>query len=285
LPTGFPYVTSIGQYWVNYREASALTRGTYPFNWGYQVMLIVIGTSYSVELTLKGLYENTIGRISAWTSGNEMTDEDRYAYAVAADYGHFIHVRPWYEYAFAPRLADLWSDVPFLGEHELRKLERKLILSIEYGVKAVYAAAIEAATHAAYGSAVERIEMVVTGWTQQEARRDTRMAPLARLDGLHTLVSVPRYDAFRDVLIGLARSRTSLRIQEIAENDEIFLTGVAPAGWKRSGGRGTVVYALPLPTDPSRKRFAMRVAVPELLPLIRELDGEGRVTVDHIYDY
>jgi hypothetical protein len=29
----------------------------------------------------------------------------------------------------------------------------------------------------------------------------------------------------------------------------------------------------------------MRVAVPELLPLIRELDGEGRVTVDHIYDY
>ncbi len=49
----------IGQYWIHYREANRVTQREYPFNWGYRVMLWVIGTSYSVELALKAAYENT----------------------------------------------------------------------------------------------------------------------------------------------------------------------------------------------------------------------------------
>jgi hypothetical protein len=285
LPTDFPYAVSVGQYWRNYVEVGKLTRGAYPFNWGYHAMLWVIGTSYSAELALKGLYENTVGRFSGWTADHTLTDEDRYAHAVADDYARFIHVRPWYEYPFGTKLRGLWSEVPFSREHAVRKVERRAFLSAEYGIKAVYANLIEAATHAAYGYADERIRMVVTGWSDDPAAHDTRIKAVERLDTVHTLVEVPRYDVFRDVILGLAATGEPLQIQEIAGNDEIFLTGIAPARWVYHGAPATVVYALPLPTDASRKRIAMRVPVGHLLPLVQSLEADGTVTVDHIYDY
>ena len=285
LPTNFPYVASIGQYWVNYRQVTAFTRDRYPFNWGYQVMLWVIGTSYSAELTMKGLYENTVGRFSGWTAGHALSDEDRYAYEVASDYGRFIHVRPWYEYAFFPRLRALWTAVPWWGEHPIRKWERKVFLSAEYGIKAMYAGLIEAATRAAYTPEDDRMQMVVTGWNDTVAARDSGLVALAPLDSLHTLAASPRYDGFRDILLSLARAPGSLRISEIAGNDEICLTGVAPAAWQYGGSIGTAEYALPLPTDPSRKRAVLRFPVRGLLPALAGLEAEGRLAVDHIYDY
>ncbi|MGH7537798.1 MAG: FAD-binding oxidoreductase, partial [Gemmatimonadales bacterium] len=257
LPTGFPYIVSIGQYWANYREACALTRDTYPFNGAYHVMLAVIGVSYAAELTIKGLYENTIGRVTGWTTGNRPADEDRYAAGVAADYARFIHVRPWYEYRFMPRLVGLWRDLPFWGAYPIRKLERKLFLSLEYGVKAVYATLIQAATRGAYGAQEERIEMVATRWADSLAAGGDLTA-LARLDDAHTLVAIPRYDAFRDVLVRLARARTRLGITEIAGNDEIFVTGVAPVGWTYTGFNAMAGSALPLPTDATKQRVTLR---------------------------
>lgn len=285
LPTSFPYARSIANYWIDHREARRLTSGEYPFNFGYHVMLAVIGTSYSAELALKGAYENTIGRLSGWTSGGRLSAEDRYAYAVAADYGRFIHVRPWYEYPFGDKLAALWTDVPPWGEYPARKLERRVFLSLEYGAKAAYANLIEAATRAAYAPQEERMLMVATGWSDSVARLVPGLAKVATLDSVHTLVATPRYDGFRDALLALARAGTAVRPIEIAGNDEILLTGVAPAAWRWSGAGGRVEYALPLPSDRTRKRVAMRVRVPELVATLTTLGDEGQLAVDHIYDY
>ncbi len=70
LPTEFPYARSIGQFWIDYREALPQTRNAYPFNTGYHIMLGVIGVSYSAELALKGVYENTIGQYQGWTASD-----------------------------------------------------------------------------------------------------------------------------------------------------------------------------------------------------------------------
>ncbi len=285
LPTSFPYVASIGQYWVHYAEANKLTRREYPLNWGYQVMLWVIGTSYSLELALKGAYENTIGRLTGWTTGGALSDADRYAYEVAADYGRFIHVRPWYEYRFAPRLAGLWTELPLWGARPVRAWERRLILSIEYGIKALYASAIQAATQATYGSQDDRVQLVVSGWSDSVAARHTAVERLEAIDPLHTLVAVPRYDEFRDAMRSLALANEPVTIKEIAGNDDILLTGVAPASWGYGGAPAQPVYAVPIAADPSRKRVAMRVPVRYLLPTLRALAAEGRLRVDHVYDY
>jgi FAD/FMN-containing dehydrogenase len=285
LPTDFPYLSAIGQYWVQYREANVLTRRDYPVNWGYQIMLWVIGTSYSVELTLKGLYENTIGRLTGWTAGGALSDEDRFAHTVAADYGRFIHLKPWYEYRFAPKLALLWTELPLWGDRPVRSWERKLFLSAEYGIKALYATAIEMATRAAYVPEDQRIGMVVAGWTDSLAARYPAVQRVKPLDRVHTLVSVPRYDGFRDTMRDLARAEARITIAEIAGNDDIFLTGVAPKGWAYRGSPAIPVYALPVAIDSTRTRVGMRVPVRFLLPTLRGLEAEGRMTVDHVYDY
>jgi FAD/FMN-containing dehydrogenase len=285
LPTDFPYLASIGQYWTNYREVMDLTEGQYPFNLGYQVMLGVIGVSYSAELTMKSLYENTVGRFTGWTSGHSPADEDRYAAAVAADYGRFIHLRPWYEYRFAPHLARLWTEVPLWGDHPIRKWERKLILSVEYGIKAAYATLIEKATRAGYTPQDERIRMVVIPRSDSVPPSYRQVERIAALDRSHALVAAPRYDVFRDLLIDLARADAPVEIKEIAGNDEIFLTGVAPADWQYRGADAVVAYALRLPTDPAKKRVAVRVPVRQLLPFLAAVYSEGKLTVDHIYDY
>lgn len=280
LPTDFPYASSIGQFWIDYREAIAQTRNAYPFNTGYNVMLGVIGTSYSAELALKGLYENTIGRFSGWTAGHTLSAEDHYAAEVAADYGKFIHVRPWYEYSFASKLRHVWTGIPLWGEKPVRKWERKMFLTAEYGIKAVYAEAITLATHAAYAPEDDKMEMVVTGWTDAVAAHHPALKAIARLDSVHTLVAAPRYDAFRDAMLELSAANDGVRISEIAGNREILLTGVTPASWTYTAPPARVTYTLPLPTDVNRKRFAMRVPVGDLLSALRGLQG-----VDHIYDY
>lgn len=285
LPTGFPFLASIGQYWAHHIEVRRVMGHRYPFNPGYHVMLVVIGASYSAELMLKGLYETTIGRIAGWTSGGALSDEDRYAQAVAADYGRFVHERPFYEYPFGAKLVGLWREQALFGQHPLRKLERRFLLSIEYGFKTVYGALIRALTRAAYGVQDSRIRFVVAGWSEALAGRHPRVELVRPLgDGL-ALVATPRFDAFRDVMLALAADTASAEIREIAGNDEIFFTGLAPVGWQYAGVRGQVEYAVPVPTDPSRERIAVRVSVRQLLPLLRELTANGTVAVDHIYDY
>jgi FAD/FMN-containing dehydrogenase len=285
LPTEFPYASSIGQFWIDYGEAIAQTRHAYPTNYGYHVMLSVIGVSYSAELALKGLYENSIGRLSGWAADGQLSDEDRYAAVVAADYGRFIHVRPWYEYSFASKLRHLWTKIPLWGESPVRKLERRAFLTAEYGIKAIYGKAITLATHAAYAPEDEKMPMIVTGWTDAAAAHHPKVKTVARLDSVHTLVSLRRYDVFRDEIRALAAANDGVRISEIAGNREIFLTGVAPAGWQYDDIGGTVTYEVPLPTDAKRKRVSMRVPVAELLSVLRKLDGENKLVVDHIYDY
>jgi FAD/FMN-containing dehydrogenase len=285
LPTEFPYLNSIGQYWVNYREVRSITRHQYPFNGGYQVMLAVIGSSYSAELALKALYENTIGRLTGWLANHELTEEDHLAYEVADDYGRFIHIYPWYQYRFASKLGAVWTTVPFFGPHVIRKWERKLFLTAEYGFKAIYASLIAGATHAAYEPEAERMQMVMTRWSDSLTTVRPAPAVVARLDGVHTLISTPRYDGFRDAMLGFASSAAPPRISEIAGNDDILLTGVAPADWSWHGDHGRVLYALTLPSDAGRKRITMQVHVAELLPVLATIRSEQRVVVDHIYDY
>ena len=90
LPSRFPYFGAIGQYWSGYCSSWRVVGGKYPFNFGDHLMLAVIGSSFTVEYGLKGLYEETVGRVSEWIAGGAMTDEDRYAASVAADYGAFV---------------------------------------------------------------------------------------------------------------------------------------------------------------------------------------------------
>ncbi|HEV3051015.1 MAG TPA: FAD-binding oxidoreductase [Longimicrobium sp.] len=285
LPHGFPYARSIGQYWRNWGQVARASRRENPGNGEYSLMLGVIGVSYSVEYALKGAYENTIGRVTAWTAGGRATDEDRFAARVAADYGTFIHTIPWYQYPFGRELKALWTDVPLWGRAPVRKWERRLSLTVEYGIKAVYASMISGATGAAYAPEDLQIGAVVYGDTASLAPGDRRVVARRQIGPRHSLVTIQRYDAFWQVMRDAARRGEATPIVEIAGNDDIVVTGVAPANWRYVGPDAEFLYALPLPSDARRIRPVLKVRTRDLLPFLHRVQAEGRLTVDHVYDY
>ena len=70
-------------------------------------MIYVIGISYSTEYAVKGLYENTIGRVFEWIRGTRLTPQDEYARAVLQDYAAFLYTVPWFKYPFREKLDGL----------------------------------------------------------------------------------------------------------------------------------------------------------------------------------
>ena len=104
----------IGQYWGAYGAACDATRGRYPFEMGYHVMLGVIGVSLTAEYGIKAIYENTVGRTTEWLFSTD-TPEDVFAAGVAAEYGQFMHTTPWYQFPFADRLGTLLARRAVVG--------------------------------------------------------------------------------------------------------------------------------------------------------------------------
>jgi FAD/FMN-containing dehydrogenase len=281
-PSGFPYMESIGQFWQYYWDAYSATRGKYGFNWGYHLMVFVIGSSYTAENAIKGAYENTIGRISEMTRSGPMTPEDNYGAKVAQDYVDFIRVDPWYEFPFASALTSLWSDTPLVGPDMLRKWERKVILSVEYGAKAQYALLIKLASKAAYGDADTEMMAIATKVSRPAIYDNQDVRLVTRFEDGSALLTLPRYEKFRESVMRLAKQGVQFR--EIAGNDEILVTALAPAGWRYAGPNGKVLFEHAILTDPTKKRVAMNVPVASLSNLIQQLPNLP-ITIEHIYDY
>jgi hypothetical protein len=168
----FPFIAQTEQLWSSYRTVTEeQIRDRYPLNPGYHVMILVIATSTTVEYTLRGVYENTVGRASWLLDGGRLTDEDRYGANAAQVYVHFIRQEPWYLFDCWSRLKHLWTDVPLFGPGVVRKWEGRYALTTEYAIKAVYGKLIEKAARATYTPARMTTDVVVDRLPGMDAAR------------------------------------------------------------------------------------------------------------------
>lgn len=277
LPSGFPYFGAITQYWSGYCCSYSVVRDKYPFNFGDHLMLVVIGTSFTVEYALKGLYENTVGRLFEWMDGHAMTDEDRLAARVARDYGAFVADRPFYEFPFFSAFRDLWLETKLWGPHVARKWERKLWLSVDYGIEGVYCGLMELASHATYG-----VEEDVTFAEIQNAPADlfSTISAIRKVqaEGPDSyIVKMPRYRKFTDASVLLFR--TPARYLSIAGNRQVMVTAIVPRDWKFAFPAGELLFASDLLTDPRSERVALRFPVDQLQVIVTA------IPIEHIYDF
>jgi len=281
LPSGFPYFGAVRQYWGNYCCISRLIRGKYEFNAGEQVMLAVIGTSFSAEYILKGLYENTIGRVSEWISGHKPTEEDAYAARVARDYAEFVHVRPFYEYRFAPRVSGLWEETRFWGEHPLRKWERKAFLTLDYSVEAFYCFLIELATHIGYGYEPDRTFVWLDNVDGSAIAAIPQVKIAKQVGARAYIVDAPRYQPFTDAAMAFVRS--GAHFVEIAGNSSITISMLVPESWTGAGLPATRLFSMPVLTHPGMQRVTLRCDVDSLARVLTH--PPEKASVEHVYDY
>lgn len=277
LPSGFPYFAAITQYWRGYCCVYSLTRTRYPFNFGDHVMLAVIGSSFSGEYALKGVYEKTIGKLTEWLSSTEPVEEDRYAYKVAREYADFVHIRPFYEFSFWKRLKGLWGETSAWSRHPVRKWERKIFLSLDYTAEAFYCWLIERLTRATYG--VEGSETYA--WIEN-APEHPRVRRVREVGPKSFVVAMPRYQEFTTVASDLARHGATF--VEIAGNDEIVLTALVPRGWKSEIPGASVLFNTEIPSRPEMARVALRCSVSSLHRVLNALP-DRRIQIEHVYDY
>jgi len=284
LPSGFPYFASIGQYWKSYCFICGLTQSRHQFNFGDHLSSFVLGGSFALEYSIRGAYEQTIGRVSAWTSSHELVEEDAYAARVAREYADFVYVRPFYEFHFAHALKQLWKETPLWGRHPIRKFERKFILSVDYGIESVYAWLLEKASHLAYGAESDETLTWIENAPDCLSHEFPRMKIVAETARNACVVSIPRYQEFTDVAIKLAQR--GAHFVQIAGNDEIMLTVVAPKNWSYDlpASDASLLFTENFLTQFGVKRIALECPVRSLHSVLSSFSTRG-IKIEHIYDY
>ena len=273
-PSGYAYARDISGFWsglcaVNRASAPAGGAGD------AKIMLYTIGLSFSAEMIVKGLYENSLGRLFEWIGGWE-SEDDRYNGAAWQSYGRFMHQIPWYRFPFGQALSGLWRTSA--AGSPVRHWERRFALSLEYGVKAAYAALIGWASGAALGRDELTLRLVARG---DPAAVDRRFREVARLQGGLRVVEAPRYVQFTELMLRL--SQTPVELAEIAGNDDIMVTLLLPARARPPAGTVTLIET-PLADRPGWRRAGLSVKVERLLPLLRATRAAGG-EVEHVYDY
>jgi hypothetical protein len=242
-------------------------------------MLYIIGLSFTAEMAVKGIYERTVGQLTVWLRPGP-TDEDRFALRLADDYARFLQQTPWYEYPFGTEFARFWRETPLSGPGLVRKIERRIGLSLEYGVKAAYAAVLGYA--AGLSPADLRIRSVVRGLDASDAAAEPRIVVVRDLGQGLALIETPRYRAFTEILRGLAaRGR---EVVEIAGNRQVLTTVLLPGGMATDFPQGAAIFAFPIQSRPDWRRVGLDTRVPQLSGLIRAVEGRGAV-FEHVYDY
>jgi hypothetical protein len=285
----FPFITHIAQLWASY---AAVTREQFrrklPRNGAYHTMIMVISTSTTVEYAIRGVYENTVGRLAYYLSLCTRTEEDVYGAKLAQDYVDFIRKEPWYLFDFKTALTGLWGSVPLFGDGMVRKIERRYALTTEYSIKWAYAAVINKATRAAYEPALLVTQVTLhrdTGITVEGlAAEGLGMVQVLKVAGPNTVIAdVPRYYAFRTTAQTLALK--GYKLEEVAGNTgDIMVTFFADTPERMGVLPENILFEQSVISRKNTNRFALLLPVGRLSQFLLDAHAKG-VTVEHVYDY
>ena len=279
-PSRFPYFGAIRQFWRYYGGVCVTTRHRYPFSLRRHAALGATGMRFSVEQAVKGAYEKSLGRVVEWIGGHD-TPEDAFAARVAREYGRSLSTQPWYDFRFGTALEALWKDVPARGPHPIRKWERRVALSIEYGVKTLYGGAARVVLTYLSGAGDAGVYVLADN-VSDRALVDARIQKVKAVGPHVYVLKLPPEPGFTRIVPGLVRQ--GVRFRDIAGNREIFLTVRAPRTWGPGLAPGRLVLAEPILTDPGRQRAGIATPVSSLHTVLASLERSG-ATLEQLYAY
>lgn len=280
--SGFDYLQAVRGFWSSLCGATSVAASAGGATFDQKVTNYIIGFSFTGEMAVQGLYERTLGALTAWWRGDAKTAEDEFAQSVLDEYAAFLQQTPWFRFPFREKLSALWSQTPFVPS--LRSIERRGSLSLQYAAKSVYAALI--GYMAGYSPATLTIRSVVSGLDETDLSAEPRITKVREVDsadGRHgTLIETPRYKALTDIIRGFsARQRTML---EIAGNRRILTTVIATEGKPLEIPGAVALFSLPIQSRPSSRRIGYDTSVQALAAQIGLVEAAGG-RFEHAYDY
>jgi FAD/FMN-containing dehydrogenase len=280
-PSDFPFLQSIDEYWTLYDRVRTIAEGNhYGRNSEYLTMLRVIGASTAFEYVLKGAYETTFGRFTRWTAGGEDTDEDRLIHRAHRAYADFIFGAAWYEYDFGRWLRAMWQDTPAFGPNFLRKLERRLFFTLEYGGKALYAKVIGFASRTAYGVKDDHIYFTLLAPAADSP--NPAGVETVRADGRRRIARSLRWGPFTEAAAALAGD--GFDFGDISGNRRIVVTAVGPRDREPPSDGSVELFESRVLSNEALERHVLLVETRALGAFLRLLPASG-IRLEHVYDY
>lgn len=283
LPSQFPFSLANYEYWRQHAIVLDLVKNDLDevSVQDYLVVLKVIGVSFSLENSVKAVYENTVGKLSEMVANNKQTKEDKLAYRAARDYALFIYDYPWYDFPYMKYFKEVWTlsnqeGCCTLGEY-IRSTERKVFLSIEFLLKSGYAAAIAYATHQKFG-VQDDVVCATVSYTKEHKRE---------------LLCAPHYQPFtREMIAVLEKNKDNhyFTIYDIAGNEKIALTYREMDGVENHYegivelDRYKEIQSVNGSVLEYKDRVTSLVPVSQL-PLLFEVLSSKGVQIDHLYDF
>jgi hypothetical protein len=243
-------------------------------------MLRVIGASTTFEYVLKGAYETTLGRFTRWTASGEDTEEDLLIQRAHRAYADFIFDAAWYRYDFSHWLRELWGETPLFGPHFVRKLERRLFFTLEYGGKAIYAKVIGFASRTAYGVKDDHIFFTVIA--PAEDTPDPAGVETVQADGRFRIATSLRWGPFTEAAAALAAR--GFDFADVSGNRRIVVTVVGPRDQEPLADGTAELFESRVLSDPDLERHVLLVETRALSQLLRALPASG-ARLEHVYDY
>lgn len=271
----FDYLSSVWRFWDATCTLSRVANAHGGASGDTRLMIYTIGASFTLEMMLKGAYEETLGRIFAAIRGPAKTPQDMLAASMAADYAVFLRQTPWYRYDFENEVSMLWA-APL--EDKWRGWERRLALGGEWKAKTLYAQAIAAGV-AATGEAKLTIRSVIAGLDAAQLTGIADVTVIAEMpEGI--VIETPRYARLTEILAEIARLGGTIR--EIAGNDDIMVAITLQPG-QDYVGPGEVIMRLPREGF-SSDRVLIDTKVTDLARLLASRPP-GEPGLEHVFDY
>ena len=280
-PSDFPFFASIDEYWALFDRVNVLTDGPYPINSEYQTVLWVIGVSTTAEFVAKSAYENTIGRFTRWTASAD-TPEDLLIQEAHRAYGNLIYYEAWYKFPFWDYAKRIWSDMPFFGANFIRKLERKLMFTMEFGFKAFYAKLIGFGAQTAYEASDGLVTMHIIADAGSLEDVDPRITLLRDFGEGDLVVNLPRWGGFTEIVQKLAAA--GAQFVEISGNDEIVITVVEPQDGSGVADKAKILFNSMVISPANKKRSVYLVRVEDLSDALNSLERND-IELEHVFDF
>lgn len=266
-PQDFGFGRTIGQYWSSLCTLSRRSGPMGGVDGPTRQLVYVIGVSFTAELAMKALYEETLGRLFVALRGPVHSPLDRLSADQAAAYATFLQQTPWYRWDFGGGIRALEA----ARTDVLRDRERRLALRGEYAAKAAYAKVIAQAV-AATGFDELTLRMVVRGLSPEQLEAFDGVTVIGPL-GPGIEIETPRYRELTRLLERMAQAGGDF--VEIAGNDQIMFT-VTTSEARLPGA----LASLPRQGYGDTRHLVL-VKVSELAERLRGLPGG----VEHIHDY